>query len=303
MGGKKMSLWIGAGVALVTPFKEGKVDYDALKTLIEWQIEEGTDALIMAGTTGESATLSGEEKLDLFRFTLDLVKGRVPVIAGTGSNSTSDTITLSVKAEKLGVDGLLLVTPYYNKPSQRGLYAHYKAVADAVKLPIILYNVPGRTSVDLLPETVVELSKIPNIEALKEASGDPQRAKKILSQVKESFRVYSGNDNEIYDFMLMGAHGVISVLSNVMPKEVHELVIDFVEGRREQALKSQRKYDKLIDTLFMDTNPVPVKEALTLMGYQAGEFRLPLVGLEESHKDRLISVLREYGLLDGGEAS
>jgi len=302
MGGKKMSLWIGAGVALVTPFKEGEIDYDALKRLIEWQIEEGTDALIMAGTTGESATLTREEKLELFRFTLDTVKGRVPVIAGTGSNSTSDAISLSIDAEKLGADGLLLVTPYYNKPSQRGLYAHYKAIADAVNLPIILYNVPGRTSVDLLPETVVKLSKIQNIEALKEASGEPQRAKKILSQVKGSFRVYSGNDNEIYDFMLMGAHGVISVLSNVVPKAVHELVYDFVEGRREKALESQRKYDKLIDTLFIETNPVPAKEALNLMGYEAGEFRLPLVELEEINKNRLISVLEEYGLLEGGKS-
>ena len=297
-----MSLWIGAGVALVTPFKDGKINYDALERLIEWQIEEGTDALIMAGTTGESATLTREEKLELFRFTLELVKGRVPVIAGTGSNSTSDAISLSIDAEKLGVDGLLLVTPYYNKPSQRGLYAHYKAVADAVNLPIILYNVPGRTSVDLLPETVIELSKIHNIEALKEASGEPQRAKKILSQVKESFRVYSGNDNEIYDFMLMGAHGVISVLSNVVPKAVHDLVYDYVEGRQEKAMESQKKYDRLIASHFIETNPVPAKEALNLMGYQAGEFRLPLVELEESNRDRLISVLEEYGLLEGGKA-
>lgn len=295
-----MSLWIGAGVALVTPFKEGKIDYDALKKLIEWQIEEGTDALVMAGTTGESATLTREEKLELFRFTLELVKGRVPVIAGTGSNSTSDAISLSIDAEKLGVDGLLLVTPYYNKPSQRGLYAHYKAIADAVDLPIILYNVPGRTSVDLLPETVIELSKIRNIEALKEASGEPKRAELILSQVKESFRVYSGNDNEIYDFMAMGAHGVISVLSNVVPKAVHEMVYDYVEGRPEKALEGQRKYDKLIASLFIETNPVPAKEALNLMGYQAGEFRLPLVELEEANRDRLISVLEEYGLLEGG---
>ena len=297
-----MSLWIGAGVALVTPFKEGEIDYVALKRLIEWQIEEGTDALIMAGTTGESATLTRDEKLELFRFTLDVVKGRVPVIAGTGSNNTNEVISLSIDAEKLGVDGLLLVTPYYNKPSQRGLYAHYKAVADAVDLPIILYNVPGRTSVDLLPETVIELSKIHNIEALKEASGEPKRAEQILSQVKESFRVYSGNDNEIYDFMTMGAHGVISVLSNVAPKAVHEMVYDYVEGRQGKAMESQRKYDRLITSLFIETNPVPAKEALNLMGYQAGEFRLPLVELEETNRERLISALKEYGLLEGGKA-
>lgn len=296
-----MNLWIGAGVALITPFKNGEIDYVSLKRLIEWQIQEGTDALVMAGTTGESATLSKEEKLALFRFTVDLVKGRVPVIAGTGSNSTSDSISLSKEAEKLGVDGLLLVTPYYNKPSQRGLYAHYKAVADAVNLPIILYNVPGRTSVDLLPETVVKLSEIENIVGLKEASGEPDRAETILKEVKDNFRVYSGNDNEICAFMARGAHGVISVLSNVVPKAVHEMVYDYVEGRTEKSLGSQSNYDELTSALFMDTNPVPAKEALNLMGYEAGELRLPLVGLEEQSREKLISVLSAYGLLEGGE--
>ena len=296
-----MNLWIGAGVALITPFKNGEIDFVSLKRLIEWQIQEGTDALVMAGTTGESATLSKEEKLALFRFTVDLVKGRVPVIAGTGSNSTSDSISLSQEAEKLGVDGLLLVTPYYNKPSQRGLYAHYKAVADAVKLPIILYNVPGRTSVDLLPETVVKLSEIENIVGLKEASGEPDRAETILKEVKENFRVYSGNDNEICAFMERGAHGVISVLSNVVPKAVHEMVYDYVDGRIEKSLASQSNYEELTSALFMDTNPVPAKEALNLMGYEAGELRLPLVGLEEESREKLISVLSAYGLLEGGE--
>lgn len=296
-----MNLWIGAGVALITPFKNGEIDFVSLKRLIEWQIQESTDALVMAGTTGESATLSKEEKLALFRFTVDLVKGRVPVIAGTGSNSTSDSISLSREAEKLGVDGLLLVTPYYNKPSQRGLYAHYKAVADAVKLPIILYNVPGRTSVDLLPETVVKLSEIENIVGLKEASGEPDRAATILKEVKENFRVYSGNDNEICAFMERGAHGVISVLSNVVPKAVHEMVYDYVDGRIEKSLASQSNYEELTSALFMDTNPVPAKEALNLMGYEAGELRLPLVGLEEESREKLISVLSAYGLLEGGE--
>lgn len=296
-----MSLWIGAGVALITPFKNGEIDYASLKRLIEWQIEEGTDALIMAGTTGESATMSKEEKLALFRFTVDLVKGRVPVIAGTGSNSTSESISLSREAEKIGLDGLLLVTPYYNKPSQRGLYAHYKAVADAVKLPIILYNVPGRTSVDLLPETVVKLSEIENIVGLKEASGEPDRAATILKEVKENFRIYSGNDNEICAFMERGAHGVISVLSNVVPKAVHEMVYDYVDGRIEKSLASQSNYEELTSALFMDTNPVPAKEALNLMGYKAGELRLPLVGLEEQSREKLISVLSAYGLLEGGE--
>lgn len=296
-----MNLWIGAGVALITPFKNGEIDYVSLKSLIEWQIQEGTDALIMAGTTGESATLTKDEKLALFRFTVDLVKGRVPVIAGTGSNSTSDSISLSREAEKIGVDGLLLVTPYYNKPSQRGLYAHYKAVADAVKLPVILYNVPGRTSVDLLPETVVKLSEIENIVGLKEASGEPDRAATILKEVKENFRVYSGNDNEICAFMERGAHGVISVLSNVVPKAVHEMVYDYVDGRIEKSLASQSNYEELTSALFMDTNPVPAKEALNLMGYEAGDLRLPLVGLEEQNREKLENVLSAYGLLEGGE--
>lgn len=298
-----MSLFIGAGVALVTPFKDDRVDYEALERLIEWQIREGTDALIMAGTTGESATLTKEEKLEIFRFTLEVTKGRIPVIAGTGSNSTRDSISLSIEAEALGVDGLLLVAPYYNKPSQRGLYAHYKAISDEVGIPLILYNVPGRTSVDLLPETVIALSKLPNVLGLKEASGHPERARLILSQVKPEFRVYSGNDNEIFDFMENGGHGVISVLSNVAPRVAHDLVYDYLEGRVEKAKETQKKYDELIDALFMETNPVPAKEALNLMGFSSGDFRLPLVGLEEGNREKLQFILTQYGLLEGGDES
>ncbi|MFB0918784.1 MAG: 4-hydroxy-tetrahydrodipicolinate synthase [Clostridiaceae bacterium] len=294
-----MNLWNGAGVALITPMNDGGVDYEVMEQLINFQIDNGTDALIIAGTTGESATLSKEEKLKMFKFTMDVVEGRVPVIAGTGSNNTADSIALSKAAEEIGVDGLLLVTPYYNKPSQRGLYAHFAAIANSVKIPIILYNVPGRTSVDLLPETVIELAKIDNIMALKEASGHPERCSQILPNVKDGFKVYSGNDNEIYDFMVNGGHGVISVLSNVAPEGTHNIVESYLNGDHTASENAQKYYDKLVAALFMETNPVPTKEALNMMGYMVGDLRLPLVGLTDEHRAELESVLTEYGLISG----
>jgi len=289
-----MSLFIGAGTALITPFSEGEIDYVTLEKLINWQVDEGIDAIIVSGTTGESPTLSREEKKSLLDFALKTVKGRVPVIAGTGTNSTSDSILLSKDAEALGADGLLVVTPYYNKPSQRGLYAHYEAIAEAVSLPVILYNVPGRTSVDLLPETVIALSKIPNITGLKEASGMPQRVEMLKGNVPEGFRIYTGNDPEIAEFMERGAHGVISVLSNVMPRLTHTLVSGSLEGKKEEARTLQKKAERLIEALFMETNPVPVKEALAFMGFGNPEFRLPLVGLETHHREELYEVLKQY---------
>ena len=289
-----MSLFIGAGTALITPFLGGEIDYVTLERLINWQIEESIDAIIISGTTGESPTLSREEKKSLLDFALKTVKGRVPVIAGTGTNSTSDSILLSKDAEALGADGLLVVTPYYNKPSQRGLYAHYEAIAEAVSLPVILYNVPGRTSVDLLPETVIALSKIPNILGLKEASGKPQRVEMLKGNVPEGFRIYTGNDPEIAEFMERGAHGVISVLSNVMPRLTHTLVSGSLEGKKEEARTLQKKAERLIEALFMETNPVPVKEALAFMGFGNPEFRLPLVGLETHHREELYEVLKQY---------
>jgi 4-hydroxy-tetrahydrodipicolinate synthase len=294
MGGEIMSLFIGAGTALITPFSGGEIDYVTLERLINWQIEESIDAIIISGTTGESPTLSREEKKSLLDFALKTVKGRVPVIAGTGTNSTSDSILLSKDAEALGADGLLVVTPYYNKPSQRGLYAHYEAIAEAVSLPVILYNVPGRTSVDLLPETVIALSKIPNITGLKEASGKPQRVEMLKGNVPEGFRIYTGNDPEIAEFMERGAHGVISVLSNVMPRLTHTLVSGSLEGKKEEARTLQKKAERLIEALFMETNPVPVKEALAFMGFGNPEFRLPLVGLETHHREELYEVLKQY---------
>lgn len=289
-----MSLFIGAGTALITPFSGGEIDYVTLERLINWQIEESIDAIIISGTTGESPTLSREEKKSLLDFALKTVKGRVPVIAGTGTNSTSDSILLSKDAEALGADGLLVVTPYYNKPSQRGLYAHYEAIAEAVSLPVILYNVPGRTSVDLLPETVIALSKIPNITGLKEASGKPQRVEMLKGNVPEGFRIYTGNDPEIAEFMERGAHGVISVLSNVMPRLTHTLVSGSLEGKKEETRTLQKKVERLIEALFMETNPIPVKEALAFIGFGTPEFRLPLVGLETHRREELYDVLKQY---------
>ncbi len=293
-----MKLFKGSGVAIVTPFKEGKVDEAKMTELIKWHIEEGTDAIIVAGTTGESATLSKAEKLELFSLAMKAAEGKIQIIAGTGSNNTADSIALSVEAEKLGVHGLLLVTPYYNKPSQRGLYAHYKAIAEAVSIPVILYNVPGRTSVDLKPETVIELSKIPNILGLKEASGDVARIRPLAAALPADFMIYAGNDGEIVDVLESGGHGVISVLANIVPKEVHQITEEFFKGNHEVARKSQEYNQKLIDALFSDTNPVPVKEAMNLMGMDVGGFRLPLVEMDEENHQKLIGVLKEYGLLE-----
>lgn len=293
-----MKLFKGSGVAIVTPFKEGKVDEAKMTELIKWHIEEGTDAIIVAGTTGESATLSKAEKLELFSLAMKAAEGKIQIIAGTGSNSTADSIALSVEAERLGVQGLLLVTPYYNKPSQRGLYAHYKAIAEAVSIPVILYNVPGRTSVDLKPETVIELSKIPNILGLKEASGDVARIRPLAAALPADFMIYAGNDGEIVDVLESGGHGVISVLANIVPKKVHQITEEFFKGNHEVARKSQEYNQKLIDALFSDTNPVPVKEAMNLMGMDVGGFRLPLVEMDEENHQKLIGVLKEYGLLE-----
>ncbi|MGB4589859.1 MAG: 4-hydroxy-tetrahydrodipicolinate synthase [Clostridiaceae bacterium] len=293
-----MKLFKGSGVAIVTPFKEGNVDYEKLTELIKWHIEEGTDAIVVAGTTGESATLSKAEKLELFRHSMKVSEGKIQIIAGTGSNNTQESISLSVEAEKIGVQGLLLVTPYYNKPSQRGLYAHYKTIAEAVSIPIILYNVPGRTSVDLKPETVIELSKIHNILGLKEASGDVARIRPLAEALPADFMIYAGNDGEIVDVLESGGHGVISVLANIVPKEVHQITEDYFSGNLEAARRSQDSYQKLIDALFSDTNPVPVKAAMNYMGMEVGGLRLPLVEMDDENHQKLKTVLMEYGLLE-----
>lgn len=290
-------LFNGMGVALVTPFKDGVVNEEALRKLVEWHIEAGSDALILTGTTGESATLSHKEKLDVYRIGVEQAAGRIQIIAGTGSNDTSASIEISREAEALGVDGLLLVVPAYNKPSQRGLIAHYSAIANAVAIPCILYNVPGRSALDMAPETVIELSRVPNILALKEASGDVPRIGRILKEAQKGFKVYAGNDGEIYDVLALGGHGVISVLGNLCPAETKAMTRDYWAGETEKVRDAQEYFNPLIDALFIETNPCPVKEAMNLMGLEVGDLRLPLVGLSEENHGTLIQVLNDYGLV------
>lgn len=286
-----MSLFKGSGVALITPFNEQlEVNYDMLKKLILWHIEMKTDALVICGTTAESATLSTEEKKKILAFSVEVANHQIPIIAGTGSNNTAASIELSLYAESIDVDGLLIVAPYYNKPTQKGLIAHFKAIAEAVKTPIILYNVPGRTVVNIEPETVLELSKVQNIIAIKEASGDLEQIKKIIDLVPNEFAVYSGNDDQTEDINKMGGQGVISVTANILPTIVHEVATSQKDGT---FLK------ELHDVMFIESNPVPAKEALCYLGLNVGQTRLPLVELTKEHHNTLIDILNKYGLKEG----
>lgn len=294
----KNTIFTGAGVALVTPFAaDGSVDYTTFAALIEEQIAAGTDALIIAGTTGESATLTEEEHVEVLRFAVQQTNHRVPVIAGTGSNDTSFCVSLSQEAESLGADALLLVTPYYNKASQKGLYIHYKTIAESVHIPVILYNVPSRTGVNIDVETVAKLAEIPNIVAIKEASGSISYLAKLMARCGDIIDVYSGNDDQIVPMMALGAKGVISVLSNVAPKETHEMAMAALNGDYSTAAKLQLEYIPLISALFSEVNPIPVKEALNMMGKQVGECRLPLCAMEEKNREVLRAALQEKGLL------
>ena len=272
------------GTAISTPFDESGINFEEFKKLVEFQIIQGTDAIIVCGTTGESATMSTNEKEDLIKFTVDIVDKRVPVIAGTGSNNTANSIELSKYAESVGADGLLLVTPYYNKTTQQGLIAHYSAIADAVNLPIILYNVPSRTGINILPETYAKLSKINNIVAVKEASGDISQVAKIAQLCGDNLNIYSGNDDQVIPILSLGGLGVISVLSNIYPKFVHNMVINYLNGKHNAALSAQLNSLELINTLFSEVNPIPVKEALNILGFNFGNPRLPLVEMSETAK-------------------
>jgi 4-hydroxy-tetrahydrodipicolinate synthase len=277
-----VSIFKGSGVALITPFKEDTIDDALFIKLIEFHIKNKTDALIIGGTTGESATLSKEEKLHIYKLAVLTAKKRIPIIANTGTYNTKESIEMSIKAEKLGVDGLLLVTPYYNKPTQRGLYAHFKAIADAVNIPVILYNVPGRTSVNLEAETTILLSKVKNIVAIKEASGNLNQVKAIIDGVNSDFDVYTGNDDLIYDVLKLGGKGVISVVANIMPLETHQLC-ELFHTNIEKAQSIQKHLDIFNDVLYIESNPVPVKTVFHLLGINVGSPRLPLVNMEEKH--------------------
>jgi 4-hydroxy-tetrahydrodipicolinate synthase len=291
-----MCLFQGAGTALVTPFNSDGVDYNKLGELIDWQIEKGIDAIIICGTTGEASTMTDEEKKKVIEFAVNKTNKRVPVIAGTGSNNTYHAVELSKYAEKVGVDGLLLVTPYYNKTTQKGLIEHYEAIANSVNIPIILYNVPGRTGLNLLPKTVAQLAKNKNIQAVKEASGNISQVAEIARLCSEDFYIYSGNDDMVVPILSLGGKGVISVVSNILPQDTHNMVMNYLEGNVEEARKLQLKMNGLINTLFIETNPIPVKTAMNLMGMNVGKLRLPLTSMEEENLKILVNMMREYGI-------
>ena len=287
----------GAIVAIVTPFKNGKVDEGKLRELIEFQIVNGTDGIVPCGTTGESPTLSHEEHDRVVEITVDAVKKRVPVIAGTGSNSTAEALRLTKHAHEVGADGALMVCPYYNRPTQEGLYQHYKFIAENVSIPIIVYNIPGRTGVNLLPDTLARLAKIPNMVGTKEASGSLKQMHDVISLCGPDFAVLSGDDFFTYPLLCLGGHGIISVVSNVAPADMAALVDAFAAGDLKKAKDLHFKMVPLIDSLFIETNPVPVKAALAMMGKIDYEVRLPLAKMSEGNYEKLKMVLTTYGLM------
>ena len=294
-----MSIFKGAGVAITTPFlANGEVDYDTFRDQIEYQIQNGTDAIIVCGTTGEASCLSHEEHLDCIKFCVEVVNKRIPVIAGTGSNCTETAIYLSTEAEKYGVDGLLVVTPYYNKATQKGLIEHYTMVAESVKLPIIMYNVPSRTGCNILPETAAKLCKnVPNIVGIKEASGDISQVAKVALLCGDDIDIYSGNDDQIIPILAIGGKGVISVLSNIAPKQTHDICQAFFDGDTAKAAKLQIDAIPLVGALFCEVNPIPVKKAIELQGRATGVVRRPLTEMEPQNAERLKREMQAYNVL------
>jgi 4-hydroxy-tetrahydrodipicolinate synthase len=293
-----MSIFKGSAVAIVTPFnKNNKVDYEKLKELLEWHIEEKTDAIVICGTTGEASTMTKEEKEKTIKFTVDTINKRIPVIAGTGTNNTEASIEMSKYAESVGVDALLLITPYYNKTTNKGLFKHFEAINNAVNTPIILYNVPSRTGVNITPKQLLELSKLNNIVAIKEASGDISQVAEMKSLCRDKLDFYSGNDDQTIPIMSLGGLGVISVLANVMPKEVHDMAQAYLDSDIKKALNLQLNTIDIINKLFIETNPVPVKTALNIMGKEVGNLRLPLCEMDDSNLNLLIGTLRKYNLI------
>ena len=286
----------GCGTAIATPFKKDGINFLELRKLLENQIENGVDAIIVCGTTGEAATMTLEERKEIIKFTVDVVNKRTKVIAGTGCNCTKSATQMSKYAEDVGTDGILVVTPYYNKTTQKGLIEHYKYIANAVDLPLIMYNVPSRTGINILPETCFELSKIKNIVAIKEASGDISQVAKIGSLCKENLAIYSGNDDQILPILSLGGKGVISVLSNIMPKYVVNMIQKYFDGKIDEATKMQLDAIDIINSLFSEVNPIPVKYALNLIGYNFGVPRLPLIELSEENKKKMNEVLKKYKL-------
>ena len=293
-----MPIFTGSGVAIVTPFNEDEtINYPELKRLIEFQIENSTDAIIICGTTGEASTLTDEEQIECIKFTVEVVNKRVPVIAGAGSNHTAHAIELAQGCERVGADAVLLVTPYYNKTTQKGLIKHYKMIAESINIPIILYNVPSRTGLNITPQTCYELSKIENIIGIKEASGNLSQVAEIAALCGEDFHIYSGNDDQILPVLSLGGLGVISVLANIMPKETHDMVASYLEGDTKKATKLQLEYLNLVNQLFSETNPIPVKTALRLMDFNVGNCKMPLCEMEDKNLENLKEAMKDAGLL------
>ena len=291
-----MSLFEGCGVALVTPFKNNEVDYEKLKEIINWHIDNKTDAIVICGTTGESATMTDKERKSVIKFTVETVNNRIPVIAGSGSNNTAYSVELSKYCEEVGVDGLLVVTPYYNKATELGLIKHYECIANSINLPIILYNVPGRTGVNISPKTVKKLSTIKNIIAIKEASGDISQVAEIARLCKDDIDIYSGNDDMVVPILSLGGKGVISVVANILPRDTHNMVETYLNGDLLNSRKLQLDMNGLINSLFIEVNPIPVKTAMNLMGMDVGELRLPLTNMTDDNLKILIEEMNMYGI-------
>ena len=299
----KQILFRGVGTAMVTPMREdGTINYPVFGQLLREQADRGADAVIIAGTTGEGSTLYDREHIELVEYAVKKINGKIPVIAGAGSNNTAHAVHLSKEFEKIGADGLLHVTPYYNKASQQGLFLHFQACAEATRLPIILYNVPSRTGVNIYPATYKRLSQIDTIVACKEASGNFSQLAKIAALCKEDLTIYSGNDDQITSALALGAQGVISVLSNILPKETHEICRSYFDGDSSLSDSLQLKYLDLIEALFLDVNPIPVKQAMRAMGYDVGRCRLPLCDMDPTNAEKLYSVLKQYGLVENVKA-
>lgn len=295
----KNTIFTGAGVAIITPFNpDGSINFDGLGANIDYQIENGTDAIIICGTTGEASTMTEAEHLECIRFAVERTNKRVPVIAGTGSNDTQTAIALSVEAEKLGADGLLLVTPYYNKTTQAGLIKHFQMIADSVNIPIILYNIPGRTGMGFTVDTLKVLAEHKNIVAVKEASGNISYTAQVAATVGDKMDIYSGNDDIIVPMMALGAKGVISVLSNIMPKETHEMCQLCLDNNFAPAIEMQVKYLEVINNLFIEVNPIPVKAAMNMMGMPSGSLRMPLIDMGEANAAKLRASMQAIGLVD-----
>ena len=292
----KKIIFKGCGTAIITPFTEDGVNFEEFEKLIEFQISEGVDSIIVCGTTGESSTMTTEEKKQTIKFAIDIAKKRVPIIAGTGSNCTKSAIEMSKYAENVGADGVLLVTPYYNKTTQAGLIAHYKSIAEAITIPIVLYNVPSRTGLNITPATCLELSRIENIVAIKEASGNLSQIAEIANLCRDNLTIYSGNDDQVLPILSLGGLGVISVLSNIVPKDVHNMVQNFFDGNIKEATTLQLDTLKLTSALFCEVNPIPVKAAVNMIGFNVGAPRLPLIEMSENGKEGLKNEMKNYGI-------